>query len=121
VLDRLKLRWADGMIIDHEGFEITPSSPVLDPGLYDYKRSLPGEYCNTGMPALGKVVMIRCGIPLCAICVALLDQCSLHAVSRGAACIDILQSIVSGPGLRDSFWGVTPASFQVLGTVNASA
>lgn len=66
VLERIKLRWADGMIIDHEGFEITPSSPVLDPGLYDYKRSLPSKYCNTGILPFCKAKLYAsdCKVPI---------------------------------------------------------
>ncbi|KAL0036468.1 hypothetical protein WJX77_008905 [Trebouxia sp. C0004] len=45
VLERLMQRWGSGMIIDNEGFEVTPSSPHLQPGLYEYKGILPG-----GMP-----------------------------------------------------------------------
>ncbi|KAA6422557.1 MAG: hypothetical protein FRX49_07418 [Trebouxia sp. A1-2] len=41
VLEQVRLKWAQGMIVDHEGFEVTPSSPVLDPGLYEYQVALP--------------------------------------------------------------------------------
>ncbi|KAL3155446.1 hypothetical protein ABBQ38_011002 [Trebouxia sp. C0009 RCD-2024] len=42
VLERLLQRWGNGMIIDNEGFEVTPSSPTLQPGCYEYKRLPPG-------------------------------------------------------------------------------
>ncbi|KAL0042768.1 hypothetical protein WJX79_010290 [Trebouxia sp. C0005] len=31
-LERVKLRWADGMIVDHDGSIVIPSSPLLNPG-----------------------------------------------------------------------------------------
>ncbi|KAL0031787.1 hypothetical protein WJX79_007442 [Trebouxia sp. C0005] len=45
VLQKLKQRWGNGMRIDSEGFEVTPSSPHLQPGRYEYTRIPPG-----GMP-----------------------------------------------------------------------
>ncbi len=107
MLERLKQRWADGMLTDHEGFEITPSSPVLDPGLYDYKGALPGECCKTACLLCArdcKVVMV-------------LDVTSplrsLHGIAL-PVCIDILQSTIFDPCLRYWFWSVTPAFTQSL-------
>lgn len=42
------LKWAQGMIVDHEGFELTPSSPILDPGRYEYEAALPSKCCYKG-------------------------------------------------------------------------
>ena len=49
VLEQVRLKWAQGMIVDHEGFEVTPSSPVLDPGLYEYQVALPSKCCYQGI------------------------------------------------------------------------
>lgn len=49
VLEQVRLNWAQGMIIDHEGFHVTPSSPVLDPGHYEYKLALPSKCCYNGI------------------------------------------------------------------------
>ncbi len=37
-LQHLRLRWGDGWAVDHDDFELTPSSPPLHPGVYDYKQ-----------------------------------------------------------------------------------
>lgn len=39
------LKWGQGMIVDHEGFVLTPSSPVMDPGRYEYQADLPSKCC----------------------------------------------------------------------------
>ncbi|KAL3151589.1 hypothetical protein ABBQ38_012585 [Trebouxia sp. C0009 RCD-2024] len=42
ILERLMQLWGHGMITDNEGFEVTPSSPNLQPGCYEYEGILPG-------------------------------------------------------------------------------
>ena len=49
VLEQVRLNWAQGTIVDHEGFEVTPSSPVLDPGCYEYTVALPSKCCYKGI------------------------------------------------------------------------
>lgn len=61
VLERLMQRWGSGMIIDNEGFEVTPSSPHLQPGLYEYKGILPGTLHGTGRLFIGCKVCFSFG------------------------------------------------------------
>ena len=37
VLESLQRCWRDGRITDHEDYEVTPSSPPLNPGWYKYE------------------------------------------------------------------------------------
>ena len=71
VLDRIKVRWAVEFMVDHEGFEVTPSSPSLDPGVYEYKLS---KFCNTN-------VLPFCQIKLCARECRLLTLLFMHSCS----------------------------------------
>lgn len=41
------------MITDNEGFEVTPSSPQLQPGCYEYKCILPGMLYGTDRLLIG--------------------------------------------------------------------
>ena len=45
VMERVKLLWGVGLLIDHEGYAITTDAPVLSPGFYTYRRCLQSKYC----------------------------------------------------------------------------
>lgn len=40
MMERVKLLWGDGLLIDHEGYATTTDAPVLSPGFYTYRRCL---------------------------------------------------------------------------------
>ncbi len=100
VLEMGKLRWADGMITDHEGFVVTPSSPVLKPGVYEYVCPLPSKFC------IPSVILVHglAGCQSCSCKSCLASFTSVHSMvccvrCNVAACNDILLSIMSGPSL----------------------
>lgn len=47
------------MITDLSGFQVTPSSPILASGVYEYEQLTPSKYCKVGMPHF-------CSAKLCA-------------------------------------------------------
>lgn len=79
VLQKLKQRWGNGMRIDSEGFEVTPSSPHLQPGRYEYTRIPPGTLRGTGRLFIGCKVCCSFGHDR--------DMCMLGCILFSFCCV----------------------------------
>lgn len=67
------------MITDNEGFEVTPSSPNLQPGCYEYEGILPGTLHGTGRLFIG-----------CKVCCSLVttdDMCMMGCILFSFWCV----------------------------------